>query len=465
VRQRTGVLIMIKNLLTPAVATHQGPGMPQPPSPSPARSAFAPLRLPGFRALCVGTTINLLGNGVAPLALAFAVLDLTHSAADLGLVVGARSLFNVVFLLFGGVLADRLPRNLVMVGSGLLSAATQAVVAALVLTHAATIPLLLVLSAANGTVAAIAQPASAALVPQLVPAELMQSANALNRLVRNLALILGTSLGGILVAAVGPGWGLAVDAASFAVSAGFFFRLPLLQSSRPTAERTGLVSELREGWSEFRSRTWVWVIVVAFCFLNAALAGSSGILGPVIANQTFGRAGWGFILAAQTVGGVAGGLIALRLRPRRLLLVGCACMGAEVLLPLGLAFHAAVYLLAPAGFVIGICVEQFGVAWQMALQQEIPAEKLARVYSYDMVGSFVAIPLAQVATGPLAAAMGVRRTLLLATGLVAVSTLAMLAVRDVRALRVRRVEPQVAEEPVQSVESVESLRAVNETAS
>jgi len=416
--------------------------MPHPPSqPAPARSAFAPLRLPGFRMLSFGTTVNLLGNGVAPLALAFAVLDLTHSAADLGLVVGARSLFNVLFLLFGGVLADRLPRHLVMVGSGLLSAGTQAAVAALVLTHTATIPVLLVLSAANGTFAAIAQPASAALVPQLVPAELLRSATTLNRMVRNLAMILGTSLGGILVAAVGPGWGLAVDAASFAVSAGFFFRLPVPAHTQPAAERSGIVTELREGWSEFVSRTWVWVIVVAFGFLNASLAGSNGILGPVIADQSFGRANWGFILAAETVGGIVGGLIALRLRPRRLLLVGCACMGAEVLLPLGLAFHAAVYLLAPAGFIIGICVEQFGVAWQMALQQEIPAEKLARVYSYDMVGSFVAIPVAQVVTGPLAAAMGVRSTLLVAAGITAVATLAMVAVRDVRALQVRRHAP------------------------
>jgi len=417
--------------------------MPSPqlnPAEKARRSALEPLRHRAFRALAAGRAISLIGNGVAPMALAFAVLDLTHSVSDLGLVVGSRSLFNVLFLLFGGVLADRLPRHLVLVGSGLLSAATQATVAALVLTHDATIPLLMVLSAANGLFAALALPASSALVPQTVPAELRQSANALNRMGANAAQILGTSIGGILVAAVGPGWGLAVDASSFALSTLCFLRVRIPVDGRAGArpERTGLISELRDGWTEFIARTWVWVIVVAFGFLNAALAGAVQILGPTIAVRSFGSAGWGLVLASETAGMVAGGVLALRLRARHLLLIGAACVGAEVLLPLGLAFQVPLSALAVAGFVAGLCIEQFGVAWETSLQQEIPAEKLARVYSYDMVGSFVAIPLAQVATGPLAQALGVRASLFAAAGVIAVATGAMLAVRDVRRLQVRR---------------------------
>ena len=424
---------------------------PAPPKPSDrsepgAYSALAPLRHPAFRALAAGRGISLIGNGVAPMALSFAVLDLTHSVSDLGLVVGSRSLFNVLFLLFGGVLADRLPRHLVLVGSGLLSAATQASVATLVLTHSATIPLLMVLSAANGLFAALALPASSALVPQTVPDELRQSANALNRMAANSAQILGASLGGILVAAVGPGWGLAVDATSFVLSALCFLRVRIPGSRTPGAAgpagtpvaKPGLFAELREGWSEFVSRTWVWVIVVAFGFINAALAGAVQILGPSVAVHSFGSAGWGFVLASQTGGMVAGGVLALRIRFRRLLLVGVACVGAEVLLPLGLAVQVPVYWLAVAGFVCGLCIEQFGVAWETSLQQEIPAAKLARVYSYDMVGSFVAIPLAQVATGPLAQALGARSALFGAAGVIAVGTVAMLAVRDVRRLRTGR---------------------------
>ncbi|TDU02293.1 putative MFS family arabinose efflux permease [Streptomyces sp. 846.5] len=398
------------------------------------RSTRAPLRYPAFRLLVAGRAVNTLGSGVAPIALAFAVLDLTGSVNDLGLVVGARSLFNVVFLLFGGVVADRLPRHLVMVGSGLLSGASQAAVAALVLTHSATIPTLLLLSAANGTFAAFALPASSALVPQTVPEQLRQSANALNRMVGNAAQIIGTSLGGVLVATVGAGWGLAADAMSFLLSALLLLRVRVPSSSARPAEDAGLIGELREGWQEFTARTWVWVVVVAFGFINAALVGATSVLGPTVADATFGRSWWGGVLAAETAGMVVGGLVALRFRPHRLLLVGVVCVAAEVTLPLGLALHVPVYALTVAAFLCGMCLEQFAVAWETSLQQEIPANRLARVYSYDMLGSFVAIPLAQVTVGPLASAFGVRDTLLGAAGIIALSTLAMLAVRDVRAL-------------------------------
>ena len=419
-----------------------------PPEPPASKSALAPLRHRAFRALAFGRAISLLGNGVAPMALSFAVLDLTHSVGDLGLVVGARSLFNVVFLLFGGVLADRLPRHLVLVGSGVLSACSQAAVATLVLTHTATVPLLIVLSAANGTFAAVSMPASSALVPQTIPPELRQSANALNRMAANTASILGTALGGMLVAGVGPGWGLVVDSASFALSTLFFLRVRLPQETAVELEpkKPGLLSELREGWSEFVSRTWIWVIVLAFGFINAAFAGGVSLLGPVIADSSFGRGAWGFVLASETVGMLLGGVVALRYRPRHLLLVGCVCAGTLTMLPLGLALGLPVSVMLLLGLVSGVCIEQFSVAWETSLQQEVPADRLARVYSYDMVGSYVAIPLAQITTEPLAAAVGVRPALYCATGVIAVSTLAMLSVREVRTFRVSSGQPEA--EPI-----------------
>ncbi len=400
-------------------------------------SALAPLRHPAFRLLVAGRGVNTLGSGVAPIALAFAVLDLTGSVNDLGLVVGARTLCNVVFLLFGGVIADRLPRHLVMVGSGVLSGCSQAAVAVLVLSHSAGIPALMALSAANGTFSAFAMPASSALVPQTVPEELRRAANALNRMVGNTAQIVGASLGGVLVATVGAGWGLAADSASFLLSALLFLRVRVPGGTAQAAEGTGLIGELRDGWREFTSRTWVWVVVVAFCFVNAALSGSIQVLGPAVADATFGRSWWGGVLAAETAGMVVGGLLAMRLRPSRFLLVGVACVGAEVALPLGLGLHLPAAAVAGAGFLAGICIEQFGIAWELSLQQEVPADRLARVYSYDMVGSFVAIPVAQIAIGPLASLLGTRTALYASAALIAVSTLAMLAVRDVRTLRVR----------------------------
>jgi predicted MFS family arabinose efflux permease len=405
---------------------------------------LAPLRHAAFRRLAAGRFITMLGNAVAPIALAFAVLDLTGSVRDLGLVVGARSAANVAFLLFGGVLADRVPRHAVMVISCTCAAVTQAAVAALVLTDAATVPLLMALSAVNGMVAAFAFPAAAALTAQTVPSALLQPANALNRLGINAAMIGGASLGGILVATAGPGWGLAVDAATFAVAALAFAGVRVVAVRGPAVPRSNALSDLREGWREFASRTWVWLVVLGFMVLNAAIVGGVNVLGPAVADATIGRGGWGVVLAAQTAGMVAGGLIAMRLRVRRLLLLGVVCMLAEAPLLILLGVAPRFVALVLAGFACGMAVEQFGVAWETSMQQHIPADKLARVYSYDALGSFLAIPIGQVAAGPVALTIGTGPTLLGAAGLVVLAVLGMLASRDVR---------QLANEPAATDES------------
>ncbi|AVT33363.1 MFS transporter [Plantactinospora sp. BC1] len=396
--------------------------------------ALAPLRHRPFRYLAIGRSATMLGNAVAPVALAFAVLDLTGSVRDLGLVVGARSLTHVLFLLFGGVLADRLPRQTVMVVSCALAALTQGAVAALVLTGTATIPALVALAAVNGVVAAFAWPAAAALVPQTVPAELLQSANALNRLGTNAAMIGGASLGGVLVAGVGPGWGLLVDAATFALAGLAFSRVRVQAVAAPRTERANPVRELREGWTEFVARSWVWVVVLGFLLINFAYASSVNVLGPAVADETIGRPAWGLVLAAQTAGMVAGALVALRIRVRRLLRLGVLCMFADVLLLLGLAWTPSVAVLIAAAFVAGVAVEQFSVAWETSMQRNIPADKLARVYSYDALGSFLAIPLGQMTIGPVAETIGNESTLLVAAGVVFVAVLGMLADPGVRRL-------------------------------
>jgi MFS family permease len=406
-------------------------------------SALAPLRHRAFRYLVAGRTVTTLGNAVAPVALAFAVLDLTGSVRDLGLVVGARSLTNVVFVLAGGVIADRLPRHLVLVVSSLLAAASQATVAALVLTGTATVPLLAALSAANGLVAAFALPASAALVPQTVPEGIRQQANALNRLGFNAAMIVGASAGGIMVAAVGPGWGLAADATSFALAAACFAAVRV--SSVRAARGPSVFAELREGWTEFIRRTWLWVVVLGFCFANAAIAGGVQVLGPAVADNTIGRRAWGLVLAAQTAGMVVGALVAIRVRVRRLLRYGVACFAGEALLLLALAAVPRVEALLASAFIAGLAIEQFAIAWDTTMQEQIPAEKLARVYSYDMLGSFLAIPLGEVAAGPAAHALGTEPALLVAAGIVLVATVGMLASRDVRTLGHR---PVPAVEPL-----------------
>jgi MFS family permease len=439
-------------------------------------ATLEPLRYTSFRLLVVGRTVTMLGNSVAPIALGFAVLDLTGSARDLGLVVGARSLTNVVFVLFGGVLADRLPRGLVLVGASAFAAGTQLAVAASVLTGTATIPLLVGLSAVNGIAGAIALPAASALLPQTVPAEVRQQANAINRLGFNGAMILGASIGGVLVAAVGPGWGLAADAAAFALAAIVFSRLrvpgtrtvgapagasaggpvvtpadggrvpadgdpargPVSADDSPAGSAGGpasVIAELREGWVEVASRTWLWVVVAGAAVVNAALAGGLHVLGPVVADETIGRSGWGLVLATETAGMVIGGLIALRLRIRRFLRFGVICSLGDVLLlgALGLTPRLGVLLLC--AFLAGVAFEQLGVAWETTIQEHIPPEKLARVYSYDMLGSLVAVPIGQIAAGPLADAYGARATLVGAAVLCALALLGILLSREVREIQ------------------------------
>lgn len=393
-----------------------------------------PLAYPSFRWLLAARTTSLLGNSIAPVALAFAVLDITGSVTDVGLVVAARSLANVLLLLFGGVIADRLPRHIVLVGSSLAAAATQAAVATLVLSGSANIPALTVLSALNGIVAGIAFPAASALTPQTVPAALLQPANALLRLGMNATAILGATAGGALVAAAGPGYGLAVDAGTYAMAALLFSRIRLHAGGLPSAA-SGVITDLRQGWTEFTSRRWTWVVVAQFTVVNAAFVGSAAVLGPVVADRTIGRAAYGLVLAGQTAGLVCGGLAALRWQLDHPLRAGVAVTALTALPAVALAQVPNLPALLFAAVLAGFAIEQFGVAWDVALQQHVPADRLARVYSYDAVGSFVAIPVGEAAVGPLAGLVGLRPTLLGCAAAICIATLAASSSSSVRNLR------------------------------
>nr|WP_245782514.1 MFS transporter [Actinokineospora terrae] len=383
---------------------------------------LAPLRVPMFRRLAIGRVTTYAGNAVAPVALAFAVLDLTGSVVALGLVVGARSIANVLLLLMGGVLADRLPRGVILQGASLAAAVSQAATALSVLLGFASIPLLVVLSVVNGAVSAVSFPAAAALTPQTVPAPLLRQANAVVRMGINAALITGASFGGLLAALAGPGWAMAVTAVVFLVASFCYARVraPEIAASEPTRP----IADLRAGWAEFTARTWVWSIVLAFMVVNAAVTGGMQVLGPSIADATFGRLAWGFVLGAQTVGALLGAIIASRWQPRRALLFGTALVAVESVPLLVLAHAPEVLLMLAAMFVGGIAIEQFGIAWDVSLQENIPPDRLARVYSYDAVGSFIALPLGEIAVGPLSLHFGTATTL---TALSALTFLAILA--------------------------------------
>ncbi|MGP3972987.1 MFS transporter [Streptomyces sp. 8N114] len=427
--------------------------MTSPASPRPDRAGSTGraalrgiLRRRGFRELALGRALTFFGNSMAPVVLAFAVLDLGGSAVDVGLVVGARSVSNVVLLLFGGLLADRLPRALVLQGAALSAALVQSGVGLAVLLDRAPVGVLLVLSVVQGAVAAVSIPASAALVPLTVPPGELRPANALSRMGVNTGMIAGTSLGGLLAAVAGPGWGMVLNGLAF-VGAAFAYRLAGRELARrePTGRDAGAQKatpadpvrpwrELREGWTEFVSRTWVWVVVLQFFVVNAVAAGGIQVLGPTVADATFGRTAWGFVLGTQMAGALVGGLLVARSRSRHALRIGVAVVALDALPLLALAQSADVALLLAAMFVNGIAIEQFGVAWDLSLQENVPQEKLARVYSYDALGSFLALPLGEMAAGPLAERFGVRTTLLCGVALVALVTVGSLCSRQVRGL-------------------------------
>jgi MFS family permease len=390
-------------------------------------------REPQFRLLFLGRTVSFLGNAVAPVALAFAVLDLTGSKSDLGLLLTARSLPQVVFVLVGGALSDRLPRHHVMVGSSVVSGLSQASIALLLLTHHAQLWHLIVLSIVNGASTAFFFPASSGVIPQTVPRELLQQANAVLRLVQNATFIVGAAVGGIAVAAVGPGWAIAFDGVTFLSGAIFIGAMSVQAAQRE--EVTTFLAELREGWREFRGRTWLWAVVLQFSLVNAASSGGQNVLGPVVAKEKLGgAAAWGAILAAESVGLVVGGVAALRFRPRRMLLVATFGILLLPIVLIALAAPAPVPVIMATAFVAGIGIETFGVLWDTTMQQEIPQAKLSRVYAYDMLGSIMFVPIGLAVAGPLAEAIGVRDTLWAAFACIEVVTLAVLAVPDVRNL-------------------------------
>lgn len=397
------------------------------------RRSFAPLGHSGFRSYLVGRTISLLGNTLAPVAVAFAVLHVGGSAADLGLVLAARGVPQVLLLLFGGVIADRYSRQRVLVVACVVSGLVQAVAAGLLLTGAATVGMLAVVEAVHGAVSAFTLPAMAGVVPLVVPRSQWQQANALTSAGRTGAMMLGPALGGVIVATAGAGWGLAVDAATFLAAAAFYSLVRLPGNDRVPTSST--LADLRAGWAEFTSRTWLWAVVLGFSLLNALYAGAWITLGPVVAEDTFGPAGWGFALTAMAAGMLLGTLLLLRLSWEHPLRVG---MGGALLISVpiaALAFPTHFPLLLVAAVIGGVGFDLFSINWETAMQENVPEEKLSRVFSYDMLGSFVAIPVGQVGAGVAAAAIGPRPVILTAVALYLVIGALVLATPAVWQLR------------------------------
>ena len=372
------------------------------------RESFAALREREFRLLFTGQLISLLGDSFTSIALAFAVLSI-GGATDLGIVYAARSVPLVAFLLVGGVFADRLSRRTVMLAADVTRMGCQAAIAALILTHSARIWEVAVLVAVSGSATAFFNPASTGLTPMTVSEERLQQANALRGLSMSSAGLVGLAFGGAVVTLAGPGWALVVDAASFGASACFLFLLRL--PAHVPLEPQSFLGDLRDGWREFVARTWVWVTVIG-ASLGNMFTSVFAVLGAVVAKEALGGAlAWTVILAGLSGGSILGGFVALRVQPRRPLLLGSVLVSFLALPTALLAAHAPAVVVAAGAFLAGTGNMVFNALWETALQRHVPPAALSRVSAYDWFGSMAFAPVGLAVAGPLAGAFGTSATL------------------------------------------------------
>jgi MFS family permease len=367
-----------------------------------------------FRLLFAAQSISSLGDRLVPVALAFAVLNLTGSATSLGIVLAAQTIPLVLFVLLGGVWADRLPRRLVMATSDLVRAASQGVCAVLLLTGTAHLWELAALQAVYGTARAFFDPAALSVVPQTVDAGQLQRANSLLALTGNVAAVAGPAVAGVIVAAAEPGWGLAFDAVTFLASAACVRAMPPVIAV--VRQRATLLHELRHGWGAFRARRWLWVTVACFTLYIGFAWAPWQVLGPQIARLSLGGPGaWAAIAVALGAGSVAGGVIALRARPRHPFRLSFAIFAVVTPTLFALvAGHAPLPVILPVAFIDGSSGTMFNTFWFTAVQSDVPAGELARVMSWDYFGSVAILPLGQALSGPVAAVLGSSTTLYVA---------------------------------------------------
>lgn len=388
------------------------------------------LRVPAFRRLWLARTISLLGSAVSPVALAFGVLDLPGAGAkDLAFVLTAQTAATLATVLLGGVLGDRFPRTrMLMIGEG-LAGISVGVTAVLFISGGATTALLVPLGALAGAGAGLLAPVLAGLVPETVPQDRLQSANALLSFSRSTVQIGGAALAGVLVAVVGPGWALAVDAASFAIGVVIVAGIPASSIER---EPSTMLSDLRDGWRGFLSFPWIWGSTLAATVWLGAFSAAFGVLGPVVAKESLGGpTAWAIVLAGMPVGGVLGTFVATRYKPRRPMVVVLLMMEPSALLIALLAIPASVPWLVVAAVVLGVSFSVLGVLWSTLLQVHVPRELLARVTAIDYLGSAAAMPIGTALVGSISAGVGVRSTLIGAAVVIVLAGFGGLVVRDV----------------------------------
>jgi predicted MFS family arabinose efflux permease len=393
-----------------------------------------------FRLLLADRLLAPMAGSFSLVGVSFAVLAATGSTPDLSYVIAAQAAPSLIFLLVGGVIADRIAPQLVIVAANIMIAVGEGLFGILVLAHHAPLWAMICLELLTGTGIALFYPASTAMLPRLVPASQMQQASAISRLAMNAAMMAGAALAGECVAIFGAGWALAVCGVAMLGTLPLNLAITVRPLDRPAAgedeHAPNVFRELREGWSEFSSHTWLWATVLQYTVVLAAWCGSFQVLGPVVARAHLGGpAAWGLISASEAVGLIVGGLVALHWMPKRPILYVVLIGAAVAITPLSLAMLLPLAVICVASFSLGVGIETMSVLWTVTMAAKIPADKLARVSAYDGLGTTMGMPVGALVAGPLAARFGVARAQYGAAAITLIASALTLIPRDVRTMR------------------------------
>jgi MFS family permease len=389
-----------------------------------------PLRLRAFRFLFAARAISYVGTYLAPIAVAFAILDNGGGATAVGLSFAAWTLAQVTMLSFGGVLGDRLPRRVVMIGSDVASTVVRTGMGVLLVSGHAHVWELIALQGCGGAAVAFYAPASYGLVREVVPEDELQQANGLLAIARYAAFPLGAAIGGSIVALIGSGTALLVDAGTYAASALLLSQIDVESIARAGA---GFFRELKEGWSAFVEQTWVWILVVYVSGYFLITYAPFFVLGPYVAKHSMhGASSWAFVVTGEGVGSLLGGLAGLRWRARQPMVTTGLLLMVSGVQDLILAFHPTTVLLTPAATGAGFAFALGSVVWDTTLQRKVPPEKLARVASYGWMGAMVFLPAGYALAGPISTLVGLKAYLVFAAGWIVASTLFVIRLRAVR---------------------------------
>jgi MFS family permease len=392
------------------------------------------LREPDFRNLFLGQAASMLGDGIVVVALALYVSEI-GTPTDVGIVLASATIPLVVFLLLGGVWADRLPRHKLIIATDLVRFGLHALLATLIFTDAIEIWHLIVIEALFGTAEAFFRPAYTGLLPQTVPEELIQEAKAATSTVQTIAEFAGPALATALVLGAGAGWAFAIDAATFLVSAAFLACVRPRERGAPPV-RARLLDDLREGYAEVRSRAWIWVTIAAFALALLLALGPWMTLGPTVAEEEYGdAAAFGVLAAAFGAGTMLGALIGFRWRPLHPMRAAFMCVLPWPPVTAAFGFGVPLEALVPLFALSGTGIALFGVWWDTALAERVPPHTLSRVSAYDWMGSLALLPVGYLLAGPLGEALGESLVLIAGSLLALLALVAGMLVRETWAMR------------------------------